>query len=321
MNGCTCEHPVCAAPVTPWAEQVSSAQMENIKKNFASVKPQNETPLAILAVAPPVSVNASQTPKAVVAEALHVVPFYTGYARIDNPITDALRGKSKELKLDVYDIICNDFLPNNVHGLEEQDRLALIGLGVEKAQYLADHFLDEKTKASFMEAMRSIARIGTQGKRVGCDMEYNVKHIILFYGYDHVRDDIRDETLFSMKKESPEAYATYKKLEKPWGSDNTKASSFLFQWRWDNYSLILKNMEAYNKHQKEQYKKLQEVKLDTTFAGADTSDKKSFLASVTEKLMANQNLQTDFFMERIKKMADVPDEFFFGKWLIGPKWA
>lgn len=51
----------------------------------------------------------------------------------------------------------------------------------------------------------------------------------------------------------------------------------------------------------EQYKKLNEVKLDTTFSGADTSGKKNFLASLVEKLQANQALQTRFFLEQITK--------------------
>jgi len=39
--------------------------------------------------------------------------------------------------------------------VEEADRLARISLGIEKAEYLAGQFMD---------AMRSIARIGMEGK-------------------------------------------------------------------------------------------------------------------------------------------------------------
>lgn len=60
--------------------------------------------------------------------------------------------------------------------MEEADRLARISLGIEKAEYLAGQFMDAGTRASFMDAMRSIARIGMEGKRVGsCKMEYQVK--------------------------------------------------------------------------------------------------------------------------------------------------
>ena len=41
----------------------------------------------------------------------------------------------------------NDLLPNNVHGLDEAGRTALISLGVQKAEYLAEQFMDDKKKA------------------------------------------------------------------------------------------------------------------------------------------------------------------------------
>ena len=90
---------------------------------------------------------------------------YTGYARIDNAILDALQGQSEEVRSGVYDIIRNDLLPHDVHGLSEEDRKALNGLGVAKAEYIADNFLDKDVKDSFMEAIRSAARIGLNGKR------------------------------------------------------------------------------------------------------------------------------------------------------------
>lgn len=48
MYECGYCHPMGNGSITPWAEKISSAQMENIKKNFASVKPMNEKPIEIL---------------------------------------------------------------------------------------------------------------------------------------------------------------------------------------------------------------------------------------------------------------------------------
>ena len=174
MIKCTCYHSAPYQPIRPLKEQLTPEQDAKIREGFASAKPMNEKPLAL-----PESVDTSPAAPVergpIVIETGPVTPFYTGYARIDN----ALKGKSQELKDDVYRIIWRDFLPHNVHGMEEADRLAKIGLGVEKAQYLADQFMDDKTKASFMEAMRSIAKIGTRGTRVGaCEMNYQVEHVI-----------------------------------------------------------------------------------------------------------------------------------------------
>ena len=47
MYECGYCHPVGNSPITPWTEKITSAQVENIKKNFAQAKPMNEKPLAI----------------------------------------------------------------------------------------------------------------------------------------------------------------------------------------------------------------------------------------------------------------------------------
>ncbi len=190
---------------------LTSAQLEQIRKNFASVKPMNEKPFVL----PKSDSSAAPVkPSPVVIELGPVRPFHTGYARIDNAITDALKGKSQELKDSVCDIIRSDLLPNNVHGVEEADRLARISLGIEKAEYLAGQFMD---------AMRSIARIGMEGKCVGsCKMEYQVKNAICVDGDGYVHEDGRGEYLYAMEKYSPETYAEYQKLLNASGDDTTE---------------------------------------------------------------------------------------------------
>lgn len=339
MNGCTCyrSNVEFQREITPWAESISTAQMENIKKNFASAKPMNEKMLAIEHTTS--SGTAAESSAAGVQRAdsanlqgmdsintqradsismirHQIIPYYTGYARIDNAIVGALQGKSEELKDNVYEIIRYDLLRHDVHGLEESDRLALIGLGVEKAQYLADNFLDDKSKASFMEAIRSIARIGTAGTRVGaCEMEYNVKHAVGIDGYGYVHEGIGDEALFSMERESPKDYAAYKNMMESSDGNKVDASFFLLRWAMKNISLIAANRPDYNKSRNKKYEQLQKVELDSTFAGADTSNKKNFLTSITEKLQANQNLQTSFFLQQISKMTNVSGEYLLGRYL------
>ncbi len=315
MNPCTCYHSVPGADkIRPWQEQISSEQMENIRKNFPSAKPLNEKPLEVKTEAS--SAGAPKPAPGEITVLHHVTPFYTGYAGIDNAITDALRGKSQELKDNVYQIIWNDLLPHNVHGLEEEDRLALIGLGVEKAGYLAENFLDDKSKAGFMEAMRSIARIATKGKRVGtCEMDYGVKHAVCIDGNGYVHEGSMEETLFAMERESPKDFETYKKMWKSSKNNGTDAVLFALEWSLKNLSLIAENREALQKRKDEQYEKLQSVKLDSTFAGADTTSKEKFLASIRERLKAASGLQVDFFLERIARMTDAPQSYLYGRTL------
>ncbi len=320
MYECGYCHPIGNSPITPWAEKISSAQVENIKKNFASVKPMNEKPLALqedVSAAAVKDVSAVEpTKRGAISVIRHVTPYYTGYSRIDNAIVDALKGKSQELKDNVYDIIWSDLLPSNVHGLDEADRKALISLGVEKAQYLADNFMDDKTKDSFMDAMRQIAKIGMEGKRVGtCGMEYSVKHVIQIDGDGYVHDSNADLYIYAMEKSDPKAFAAYKKLLQSSKGDEMEAAFFTLHWAMKHLTLVEANRTDYEKLRDERYKKLDEVKLDQTFSGADTSSKESFLASIKEKLNAARNpniANTEFFLKRIEEMTRIQ-----GKYLIG----
>lgn len=314
MSKCTCFHSTGLKEITPWRDMITSAQLEQIRKNFASVKPMNEKPFAL-----PKS-NSSAVPvkpSPVVVEFGPGRPFYTGYARIDNAITDALKGKSQELKDSVYDIIRSDFLPNNVHGVEEADRLARISLGVEKAEYLAGQFMDAGTRASFMDAMRSIARIGTEGKRVGsCKMEYQVENAVCVDGNGYVHEDGRGEYLYAMEKYSPETYAEYQKLLNASGDDTTESAMFALKWAISNLDLVAAGRQGYRENQDKEYEKLYQVELDDTFSGSDTRSKEHFLASIKEKLMANRELQINLFMDQIAQMAKAPGGYLTARRMI-----
>ena len=274
----------------------------------------NDTPLAL---PKDTSVAAPSKPSPVVIEYGPVRPVHTGYARIDNAITDALRGKSQELKDSVYDIIRSDFLPNNVHGVEETDRLARISLGVEKAEYLANQFMDERSRGSFMDAMRSIAKIGMEGKRVGsCKMEYQVNHAIGLDGNGYVHEDSRGEVRYAMEMYDTESYAEYQKMLNASGEDTGESAMFLMRWMLKNIDLVVAGRPGYQKYQDEQYEKLYQVKLDRTFSGTDKSSKDSFLSSIKEKLNANRNLQIDMFMEQISQMAKAPGGYLLGRRMV-----
>ena len=314
MDACTCCRSTGFQKVQPWTEALSAEQMEKIKKNFAAQKPENGEPFAAPSGTAAKAPSPTESRKGAISVLHHATPYYTGYARIDNAITDALRGKSQELKDNVYNIMWNDLLRHDVHGLTETDRTALISLGVQKAEYLADHFMDDQTKASFMNAIRAVAQIGMEGRRVGaCKMEYAVKHVVGLDGDNHVREDGMAEYLFAMEREAPEEYKTYQKIQQSSQDGKMEAAFFALRWAMKNLDLIAKHRPDYNRKKEEQYEKLQQVKLDDTFSGADTSNKESFLASITEKLRAHQTLQTSFFMEQIMRMSQVSGAYLIGR--------
>lgn len=320
MDKCNCYHSttVYQQKIQPWAEKISAAQMENIRKNFASTKPMNDEPLVLKREASSGAAPADQVKREPIIMTINNVhPYYTGHARIDNAITDALYGKSQELKDNVYSIMWNDLLPSNVHGLDEADRTALISLGVQKAEYLADQFMDDKTKDSFMEAIRSVARIGMEGKRVNtCDMEYNVDHTVCLDGNGHVHEDNMDVYLFAMEREEPETYKTYQSLRKSSKNGEVDAAFFALRWAMKNLNLIAANRPDYEKLKNKQYENLQKVKLDDTFSKADTSSKERFLASLAEILKQNHTLQTGFFFNRISEMSRTLGDYLIGRQMV-----
>ena len=132
--------------------------------------------------------------------------------------------------------------------MEEADRLARISLGIEKAEYLAGQFMD---------AMRSIARIGMEGKRVGsCKMEYQVKHAIGLDGNGYVHEDSRGEVRYAMEMYDTESYAEYQKMLNASGEDTTESALFSLKWAIGNLDLVAAGRPGYQKYQDEQYEKL-----------------------------------------------------------------
>lgn len=101
------------------------------------------------------------------------------------------------------------------------------------------------------------------------------------------------------------------------GKGSAEAALFALKWLLNgNFHLMNSNKKAYERYKKERYDDLQEVKLDQTFSGADTSGKKNFLASITGKLQANQALQTSFFLEQISRMTRTSGAYLVGRQLL-----
>ena len=91
---------------------------------------------------------------------------------------------------------------------------------------------------------------------------------------------------------------------------------FAMRWMLKNIDLVAAGRPGYQKYQDKQYEKLYQVKLDRTFSGADTSSKEKFLASIKEKLMANRELQLDFFMDQIAQMTKGPGGYLVGRRMV-----
>lgn len=95
----------------------------------------------------------------------HLLPEYSGIARADQAIHDALKNADDDTKAFVYRTIRGSFLVKNASEMTEEERQANISLGMEKATYAANTMIDEGHRKSFLDAMGQIAKLASSGTR------------------------------------------------------------------------------------------------------------------------------------------------------------
>ena len=171
-----------------------------------------------------------------------------------------------------------------------------ISLGMKKAEYAAGHFLQESSRASFLNAMEQVAKLASAG-RVGNDgkMDYGIsKGNYLGHGSNLVRTT---DTVDMMRTMDPEAYEEYKSID---SSKDGGVASLKYMLNWHNNAVKKRPsmVSAYEK-QSEEYieKNVKGRTLDTTFDGIKTESKEAFL----ESLRAFQKNRPDFLSSLISR--------------------
>ncbi|MFM9278506.1 hypothetical protein [Paenibacillus jiagnxiensis] len=85
---------------------------------------------------------------------------YVGSAQIHDSLNRLLQDQPSAVKEAVYGIIQSNFI-TNVTG--EEERAALLELGLTQAQYIADNYMKEDKAAEFMDTIRQIGAISKTG--------------------------------------------------------------------------------------------------------------------------------------------------------------
>ncbi len=159
---------------------------------------------------------------------LYDLPEYSGMYDADKAVASALENCKKEEKGFVYDIIRQNFLIGNAGSMTEEERQANISLGMKKAEYAAQNFIPEDRRESFLDAMKSIAKLAGAGKADSSgNMDYGVpKGKYLGHGSGLVRTtDVTEK----MKTVDKEAYAEYQKKMK---NDDSGLDSLKYLLNW-----------------------------------------------------------------------------------------
>lgn len=219
------------------------------------------------------------------------LPEYSGMFEADKAISSAIENCNKEEKGFVYDIIRQNFLIGNSNDMSEDERQANISLGIKKAQYAAENFIEESQRADFLQAMNDIADLASSGKsNQQGQMDYGInKPSYLGHGSGLVYTTNAEDM---MKKTDSKAYGEYEKIQ----SDNANGDvafnklKYLTNWYAKKVSTDQNAVKEYEQKADEYIKEnVKKRETDDTFQVLNTSSKSRFLESIIEFQKKNPN--------------------------------
>ncbi|MBR1701953.1 MAG: hypothetical protein IJ716_08360 [Lachnospiraceae bacterium] len=227
------------------------------------------------------------------------LPEYSGIYSVDKAIATAVENCSKEEQAFVYDIIRQNFLMGNRGDMTEGERQANISLGMKKAEYAAGSFISQESKKAFLDAMESVAKLASAGKADEAgNMNYGVKKgNYLGHGSNLV---YTTDGLDMMKTMDAKAYEEYQKISRESSNADRplNALRYLTNWYADSVKKNPNMIVQYEKQSDEHVeKKVNNQKLDKTFADIQTENKAAFI----ESLKAFQNKNPAFLVSIINR--------------------
>ncbi|MEK5232328.1 hypothetical protein MHB42_11215 [Lysinibacillus sp. FSL K6-0232] len=85
------------------------------------------------------------------------------HIQTNDKLVNSLKGASQQVLDATYSTISQNFLVRNIGEMTEEQRQAMISLGIEKAQFIADHYLQGQQAKDYMEVMTTIAKFAVNG--------------------------------------------------------------------------------------------------------------------------------------------------------------
>lgn len=234
-----------------------------------------------------------------------IKPVKTLYPIIPNIQTNSkllkgLEGADKNIVDAAYSIIQKNLLPHNVNAMTEEERQALILVGLEEAKFLAEGL--EKNRAGlFMEAMNTIARYGINGLMDG---EGNVTYDIRWGAPLGAPDDYISTGEF-MKKIAPKEYAQYSAMMEEAAQKNDDrllmdAMKYFLDWESQAYRKNPKPFEDMKKEQLNWKNGIDSTKIADTYSRTDRTSLQSLINSILEQ---NQVLNHDYLLNNLQEFS------------------
>lgn len=213
-----------------------------------------------------------------------------GLENVDEHIRDA-----------AYDIIRNDMLNSQAGGLTEEERQAVISLGLEKAGHLAQNYMDEEGASQFLAAMENIAKYAANGQK---DENGRIRFHIM-QGPLNGQTEYSPNPFEIMKERDPEAYKKYSDmLTKATQKKGTKAALEALRYGYGWVENARAVSPEWFQEKADEYKgwqqQIQDTKVSSAFAGADKSGgTEQFVQSVIQSNRTGSILTEEFLVQNL----------------------
>jgi hypothetical protein len=229
------------------------------------------------------SAAARQLPPGVIE---HETPKFFFRAEVNASLDRVLTGKPPEVRKAVYHIIEFNLFNNN-SDLSDEERAAMLELGLSQAKYVADNFMTENEASEFLDTIHLLAAV-SQTRKVDPATE-NVTYIELPQKPQGAPDDYVNPSKL-MQRFDPESF---RKLQAAAASER---GSILIQF----VKKLRDHPDWVTQYQKEQENvlaKLRNTSFDNRFKDASTTDFVQFVKQLNE-LAENTTFPDKSFLTR-----------------------
>lgn len=98
------------------------------------------------------------------SDIIHHAARYFGTTQINEALNQTLKNQPSDVTEAVHGLIQSNFITNNTE-VSEDERDALIEMGLSQAEYIANNYIDENKRDEFMNTMKQIAGIAKTGSK------------------------------------------------------------------------------------------------------------------------------------------------------------
>lgn len=98
------------------------------------------------------------------SDIIHHAARYFGTTQINEALNQTLKNQPSDVTEAVHGLIQSNFITNNTE-VSEDERDALIEMGLSQAEYIANNYIDENKRDEFMNTIKQIAGIAKTGTK------------------------------------------------------------------------------------------------------------------------------------------------------------